>query len=625
MTPRVFAHTNFSTKINVPNQSNVITPSQGATTFSSCYAFNITTLSGTCHAISIQSKNVGGGYFTLNNYTSPYDDGSAYHEAITIDRMPNTTNCVFCHNQTNTTIRFAWGNGTQITGGTHNWYTGNDNSKCWNCHVSTGKVPVDFHSDSMRGGGGEECIGCHRVDQGNYSAINITTFGKHSNVNRTDGTNNLTNSDCLTCHYDFNYTLMMEIGFNTPTMTCTDCHINGNFSAPIIQNHKPPKVPVSAGGNISTTAYCSICHNNSINKYIYSVNGSISHYGTNTSLVKTVNKTLRPRFGFMTSGDAQQYNKDCNNCHNPSNSTYGNATTITTGHIERATCNQCHVEGNASDLHNNSLGMPETFNCQTCHTTYADKYGAPNLTDTNMLKGNCNPCHGGDITNNMTTLAIHNVNRNKAGTPGITNTVYLDGQVILTVTKGVPVSLTSQVNDYYILGTSASKVAGAEYYIDVDPGLGKGIPMAAADGEYNAVNGAFENVVASLNTGSLSDGTHKIYVRGMDIGKQWSAPKNSTLTIQSFGYINGTVRNGTAVPVSGAYVSTTGVNFTTRLDGNYSLMVSAGNYTVNASKQPEFYGYSVSGKEVTPMNTTIVDIVMDQKPTGTISGVVRNT
>jgi len=71
--PRVFAHTNFSTQINVPNQSNVIAPSEGAKTFSSCYAFNITTLSGTCHAIPIENKNAGGGYFTLNNYTSPYD------------------------------------------------------------------------------------------------------------------------------------------------------------------------------------------------------------------------------------------------------------------------------------------------------------------------------------------------------------------------------------------------------------------------------------------------------------------------------------------------------------------------------------------------------------------------
>jgi len=110
----------------------------------------------------------------------------------------------------------------------------------------------------------------------------------------------------------------------------------------------------------------------------------------------------------------------------------------------------------------------------------------------------------------------------------------------------------------------------------------------------------------------------------MDIGKQWSAPMSATLIVQAFGYINGTVSNGTAAPVSGVYVSTTGANFTTGSDGKYSLMVSAAIYSVNASRKPEFYDYTVSGKTVTPLNTTIVDIVMVQKPTGTISGVVRN-
>jgi hypothetical protein len=161
--PRVFAHTNFSSTINVPNQSNVYASSQGAETFSSCYSFNSTTLQGTCHAIAIQSISTSGNFFTLNNYGTSYSRGSVYHEAVTIDRMPNTTNCIFCHSQIDATIRFSWGNSTQITGGKHDWYTGNDNSKCWSCHVSTGKAPRDFHSDSMTGGkaGGPNCLACH--------------------------------------------------------------------------------------------------------------------------------------------------------------------------------------------------------------------------------------------------------------------------------------------------------------------------------------------------------------------------------------------------------------------------------------------------------------------------------
>jgi len=468
----------------------------------------------------------------------------------------------------------------------------------------------------------KECIGCHTSQQGKYPAIEIASFGKHKSINTTDGNNTLSNSDCEGCHY--NITNMYDQTRDVDTRKCIDCHIEGNFSAPIITNHKPPNVPISAGGTISTTAYCSVCHNNSINAAIYSVNASVSHYGTTTSLVKTVNQAPKPRFGFMAQADAQQYNKDCNNCHNPSNQSYGNATLITTGHIGRATCNECHVNVSGSDLHNSSLGIPETFNCQSCHTTYADKYGAPNMTGTVMAtKSSCqgSGCHGNDITDSLDTVAKHNYNRNYAGTPGTTDTVYLNNQVSLTVTKGIQVNITSRVNDWWSYGTTASRVGGAEYYIDNDPGQGKGIPMNAVDGYYDAVNGNWESIIANLDTNGLSDGNHTIYVRGMDIGKQWSAPKNATIVIQSFGYINGTVTNGTDA-VSGAYVSTIGDNDTTGSNGNYSLKLEEGTYTINTSKLPEYYETTVANVSVTRQNTTIVDIVIQEKPKGIISGTV---
>jgi hypothetical protein len=368
--------------------------------------------------------------------------------------------------------------------------------ECLACHGDPHRVTLT---------GGTECIACHKSPTGDniYAAIDTDSFGKHKNINTTDGNDNLTDSDCESCHY--NISNMMNRTLNVDTRTCTDCHIAGNFSAPVIRNHKPPKVPVSAGGNISTTAYCSICHNNSINKYIYSVNASVSHYVTNESLVKTVNQTSKPGFGFMTSGDAQKYNKECNNCHNPSNQSYGNATLITIPHIGRATCDECHVNGSASDLHNVSLGMPVTFNCLSCHTTYASKYGAANLTGTPMGRySTCGggSCHGNDITISLDTRARHNVDRTFAGTGGSTDTVYLNNQVSLTVTKGAIVNITSRVNDAYISG-GASRIGGAEYYIDVDPGQGKGTPMRAVDGYYDALQNNWENVNATIDTNTM--------------------------------------------------------------------------------------------------------------------------
>lgn len=143
--PRVYAHTNFSAAINVPNQS-VFYPN--STRPSSCFSGNSS--GSTCHGNPYGNRDQNGGFYAYNTFS--FSNGTPYHFTSTIDRLPNTTNCLFCHKQNDSTIRKAWGNATQITGGTHNWYMGDDISKCWNCHDSTGTAPKDFHSDTMRGG-----------------------------------------------------------------------------------------------------------------------------------------------------------------------------------------------------------------------------------------------------------------------------------------------------------------------------------------------------------------------------------------------------------------------------------------------------------------------------------------
>jgi hypothetical protein len=329
----------------------------------------------------------------------------------------------------------------------------------------------------------------------------------------------------------------------------------------------------------------------------------------------------------MSSVDASSYNTNCNNCHNPSNPKYGNATLIFGAHTSFGTCNGCHVNVSASDLHNGSLGMPLTFSCLGCHTTYASRYRAPNLTGTSMTSfTNCEACHGGGNGNQLLdTWSEHNINRYQNGYipagPGMTDAVYLNGQTSLAVAKGTIVTVTSRVNDIPGL---ASRVGRAEYYINTDPGIGKGTPMNAADGQYDAVYGAWESVTGTIDTATLSDGTYIAYVRGMDIGKQWSASQNAILIVQSVGYINGTVTNGSS-PVAGVIVSTTGASYITVSDGFYSLRVPAGTYNVTASKKPTHYDNVTSGILVTPTNTTIFDIVLAEKPTGTISGTVRNS
>src|SRR5450756_1776912 len=73
-----------------------------------------------------------------------------------------------------------------------------------------------------------ECMSCHSSPKGPgdiYPPINVSMFGYHININSSDGTGNLTSSDCIICHYSASTSFFH--GFPVSTHTCEDCHING--------------------------------------------------------------------------------------------------------------------------------------------------------------------------------------------------------------------------------------------------------------------------------------------------------------------------------------------------------------------------------------------------------------
>ena len=599
---------NFSAPLVAEHNENgddVITSSANCTlchSNSGMYLPNTGT-NGTTTAISHYIKDV------TNLATSPYEHNGTI----------NTSNCIDCHNGAYTE-NASWGNPVNISTSSKRTHTETLTSDCDICHndgTVTSLALVDFHNASIKPGSTDNCLSCHSIGGISNKTIDTASIGMHINVNKTEGgLNNLTNADCKACHFNtqnMNAMYVVQPGVNV--RECNYCHVNQNVPSPSVREHY-------SGADVNiTTMGCEDCHRNSLNipnpaSTVNTTIGNVTHYGTTTNLVKPT---------------AGTYNTACNICHNSAtNKTiYGvQNKQVTLGHTSAATCDECHVNSASSayTLHNISLEMPVNNSCLVCHTTYADKYQAPNLIGTPMAGyTTCNggSCHGNDITDSLDTLARHNVNRTFAGTGGSTDTVYLNNQGSLTVTKGAIVNITSRVNDVMKYG-GASRIGGAEYYIDVDPGQGKGTPMMAEDGYYNAVQANWENVTATLDTSSLSGGTYVINVRGMDIGRQWSATMNATLIVQAFGYINGTVTNETGALVSNVYVSTTVDNDTTGFDGKYSLWITDGNYTVNASKKPEFYDITIPDVNVTPLNTTTVNIVMDQKPTGTISGIVRN-
>ncbi len=201
------------------------------------------------------------------------------------------------------------------------------------------------------------------------------------------------------------------------------------------------------------------------------------------------------------------------------------ASLINFSHTSTGTCSECHLNGDVNNL-------PATSSCIKCHTTYADTYSAPNLTHTNHDGYDCTyTCHVAiDYgTKGRFDPADHNVNWTfSPGYPPTADTVSLNGAAALTISRGQTVTISSRIKDAKYL---ASRVQGAEYYIDSDPGSGNGTAMIATDGRFDAVNGAWESITGTIDTSSLSPGIHTVSVRGMDIGKQWSSARSANITI----------------------------------------------------------------------------------------------
>ncbi len=253
--------------------------------------------------------------------------------------------------------------------------SGYNDSVCKVCHnnnLDAGATSLNFSHNI----GITSCLACHQQDMGVYPAINISLFGFHRNINTTDGVGNLSNSDCVECHY--NVSMMFAPGFTVSTHTCEDCHLQGNLlsTAPKVFNH-------TNYSNIRVNASCFGCHSKTINLSKYNVNASAAHYGINVS------------FGIPVGA---QY---CAYCHqnsstiykdvmqNSNNSMLGNHTTgiINPSHLaDKPNCTACHGQ---DILHGANITKPvlNSSFCKNCH----DK----DITLKNMHAGKveCIRCH----------------------------------------------------------------------------------------------------------------------------------------------------------------------------------------------------------------------------------------
>ncbi len=352
----------------------------------------------TCHGgHSVSDPAYAGGPTGKTKFTN----GTVYPAAV------NKT-CTDCHS---------------ITPAKHGYYT--KNSECISCHMpinrkSANKMDLRSHwfnvsalKDNKNGDPhatanfytlqtvNESCTTCH--NSANLSKpIDTTRAGVHKDINKSEGIGLLNSSDCKSCHYDASASSILS-------RNCDACHIDQVITSPKVNEH------TDRSTDVAVTASCALCHNNSINKFKYSNNASVSHYGTVNSLINTSN---------------------CIDCHNGAytgNASWGSPVNISTStkrqHTETQTsqCDQCHNDGKVQTLaavtfHNASvetapmnqnLGLQDTQMpnvsvalCQGCHQGAPDIHhymvsGGPgsNMTKTTALGcADCHPIVGGQLT-----------------------------------------------------------------------------------------------------------------------------------------------------------------------------------------------------------------------------------
>jgi carboxypeptidase T len=89
---------------------------------------------------------------------------------------------------------------------------------------------------------------------------------------------------------------------------------------------------------------------------------------------------------------------------------------------------------------------------------------------------------------------------------------------------GSNVTLTGTTTDTRYRNTNGTEptqnIAGAEYYIDTPPWVAGAVPtvLSATDGSFNTKT---EGIRGVISTAGLSIGTHKVFVRGRDVGGNW--------------------------------------------------------------------------------------------------------
>ncbi|MEO1576160.1 MAG: M14 family zinc carboxypeptidase, partial [Pseudomonadota bacterium] len=164
------------------------------------------------------------------------------------------------------------------------------------------------------------------------------------------------------------------------------------------------------------------------------------------------------------------------------------------------------------------------------------------------------------------------------------------------VGTGEPVTVSSVIDDTRFENRSGTEptqnIVAAEYTIDTPPwdDAAVAVPMSASDGVFNATS---EDASAVIDTTGLAQGRHTVYVRGQDATGQWGLVSAGFLFVLdpvTAPRISGRVT--AADTGEGLAATVTAGTFTanTDADGNYELLVVAGEYDITVTPNDSAYG-----------------------------------
>lgn len=136
--PLIYEHFYGAEDVSVANQSR-------GTARSTCFSV-APVVGGSCHGVPYLFSDRAGEYFAFNeDYAGKTMDRDPYEYAAPRSKLPDTTDCLFCHYQEDEQLRAMWGSPKQINSN----HSEVANSECYRCHVDGGAVPTSFHAKEL--------------------------------------------------------------------------------------------------------------------------------------------------------------------------------------------------------------------------------------------------------------------------------------------------------------------------------------------------------------------------------------------------------------------------------------------------------------------------------------------